>query len=82
MAASEQPKKRGPRGGIKHKPGRGHDRKSGPAKTRRKMRKAARIRQEKLEEARRQWTVYDKLKEEVRKMCPELKPTMPRPEDD
>ena len=42
MANEESPKKRGPKGAIKHKPGRDHDRKSAQGKKKRFARKAAR----------------------------------------
>jgi hypothetical protein len=72
-------KKRGPKGGIKHQPGRGHDVKSGPVKKRRFKRQTKKKRQQEEEEARRQWAVWDSLDEYVKKKRPELKPKMPRP---
>ena len=78
-----KPKKRGPRGGIKHRPGRGHDTKSGPRKTERFRRKAARERQENEEIARKTWQEYDALPEPVRNLLgPKGKPIMPRPPDE
>jgi hypothetical protein len=76
-----EPKKRGPKGGIKHQPGRGHDRKSKPVKKRRHMRRAARKRQAFQERARKEWQAYDRLPEDVKKLRPELKPQLPRPDD-
>jgi hypothetical protein len=75
-------KKREPKGGIKHQPGKGHAPKSGPAKKKRFARKAARKRKEEDEAARKQWERWDKLTKEQRKLLPELKPSMPRPHDD
>ncbi|HEY7159229.1 MAG TPA: hypothetical protein VH575_35120 [Gemmataceae bacterium] len=73
-------KKRGPKGGIKHQPGRGHDTKSGPIKKKRREKKAKKKRQQREEEARRQWAVWDRLTDEQRKFLRELEPKMPRPE--
>ncbi len=73
-------KKRGPKGGIKHQPGRGHDRKSLPIKKRRYRKKARKEHQQREEEARRQWEEWDRLTDEQKKFMPELKPKVPRPE--
>lgn len=76
-------KKRGPRGGIKHQPGRGHDTKSTPQKRKRFRRKAARKRKEKIETARKLWQEYDALSEETKRLLgPKGKPTVPRPSDE
>ena len=75
-------KKRGPKGGIKHQAGRGHDTKSLPIKKRRFTNQAKKKRQRKEEEARRQWTVWDSLTDEVKKLRTDLKPEMPRPNDE
>ncbi len=75
-------KKRGPKGGIKHQPGRGHDSKSGPIKKRRYRKKARKLWQQMQEEARRQWAVWDSLNDEVKKIRIDLKPEMPRPKDE
>jgi hypothetical protein len=73
-------KKRGPRGGIKHTPGRGHARKSDPIKKRRHQRKTARQRNEEQEEARRLWHAYDQLSNELKKLLgPSGEPKVPRP---
>ena len=71
-------KARGPLGGIKHQPGRGHDRKSGLQRQRRFARKAIRLRQQEEEEIRKQWEVWDKLTEEQKKLLPKLRPKAPR----
>jgi hypothetical protein len=76
----EGEKKRGPKGGIQHQPGRGHDAKSGPRKKERHQKKAAKRRKEREELARQQWEVWDQLTEEQKRFRPELKPSMPRPE--
>ena len=73
-------KKRGPKGGIKHQPGRGHDRKSLPIKKRRHEKQSKKKRQQREEEARRQWAQWDQLTDEQKKFLQELKPKMPRPE--
>ncbi|HTU88964.1 MAG TPA: hypothetical protein VMF69_02605 [Gemmataceae bacterium] len=75
-------KKRGPKGGIKHQPGRGHDAKSGPIKKERYRKKAKKLWQQKQEEARRQWAVWDRLSDDAKKIRIDLKPEMPRPKDE
>lgn len=75
-------KKQGPKGGIKHTPGRGHARKSEGHKTRRYRRKAQKERQAWLEELRRQWRVWDSLPPDVRRIRYDLKPIAPRPSDE
>ena len=84
MAAEEEPgKKRGPKGGGKHQPGRGHDRKSLPAKKKRFVRKAVRKRQEQEAEARKAWAEWDALPEDAKRLLgPTGMPKMPRPSDD
>ena len=72
--------KRGPKGGAKHQPGRGHDRKSAPHKKQRFQRRAGRKRLAKVAEARRQWAQWDRLSEEAKALRPELRPTLPRPQ--
>lgn len=72
-------KKRGPKGGIKHQPGRGHDRKTLPIKKRRFEKLAEKKRRQKEGEARRQWEAWDSLDDYVKKKRPELEPKMPRP---
>ncbi len=79
----EAGKPRGPEGGIKHQPGRGHDRKSAQAKKKRFARKAARERLEQEKEARRAWAEWDQLPDEVKRLLgPPGQPKMPRPSDD
>jgi hypothetical protein len=75
-------KRRGPKGGIKHQPGRGHDPKSGPARRERFARKAAKKRAEKEGEARKQWEEWNQLTDEQKKLLPELEPKVPRPDDE
>lgn len=75
-------KPRGPKGAIKHQPGRGHDRKSS---TSRKQRYAAKRRRERAAEKGEllsRWLLWDMLTDEQRKLLPELKPDQPRPEDE
>jgi hypothetical protein len=79
----EGQKKRGPKGGIKHTPGRGHVTKSGSSKKRRFSKSAAKRRKEREEEARKQWQKYDALPEEVKKLLGSKgEPKLPRPEND
>ena len=84
MSTEEQPeKKRGPKGGMKHQPGRGHARKSIPVKKRRFARKAVKKQQEQDAEARRAWAEWDALSEDVKRLLgPTGQPRMPRPSHD
>lgn len=75
-------KVRGPRGGVKHQPGRGHDSKSGPLRKKRFAEKKARERAERQQEARAQWAFWDGLTDEQRKLLPDREPTLPRPSDE
>lgn len=85
MSSSEEEgesKKRGPKGGIKHQPGRGHDRKSSPSKKKRFARRAAQKRQEQEEDARKAWSEWDALPEEVKRLLgPTAAPRTPRPDE-
>jgi hypothetical protein len=73
-------RKRGPKGGVKHTPGRGHDSKSGPSKKRQFGKYAAQRRKERLEKARKEWQTYDQLSDEAKKLLgPTGKPKLPRP---
>jgi hypothetical protein len=79
----EAQERRGPRGGKKHTPGRGHASKSQPAKKPRIGRRKVRRRREREEEARRQWDAYAKLPEETKKLLGKKgKPKLPRPKDE
>jgi hypothetical protein len=84
MAAEEKPrKKRGPKGGMKHQPGRGHNRKSIRAKKKRFVRKADRKRKEEEAAARQAWEDWDRLSEDVKGLLgPAGRPKMPRPRDE
>ena len=75
-------KKRGPKGGIKHQPGRGHDRKSKPQKVERFKRAAKRKEQEHLEGLRRAWQTWDGLSDDAKKILFDLEPSGPRPTDE
>ena len=76
-------KKRGPKGGVKHQPGRAHERKSGPAKKKRFARRAAKKRKAKEEEARRQWAEWDSLPDEQKKLLGAAgAPKVPRPKNE
>jgi hypothetical protein len=76
-------KKRGPKGGVKHQPGRGHDLKSLPVKKARFKRKAARKRKQQQDEARKAWDEWDRLSEEAKHLLgPDGQPKMPRPKDE
>ena len=72
-------KKRGPRGGIKHQSGRDHDRKSKAERTKRFQRKAKRRREALKREAYRQWSEWDGLSDDAKKLEPEKRPEFPRP---
>ncbi len=81
--AKESEKKRGPKGGVKHTPGRGHDTKSGPSKKKRFGKYAAKRRKEREEEARKQWQEYDRLTAEAKKLLGSKgKPKLPRPKNE
>ena len=82
VAGKRQGKKRGPKGGIKHQPGRGHDIKSGPAKKKRFQQKAAKKRKERRDTLQRQWTVWDAMSAEAQKILAHKKPKFPRPQDE
>ena len=81
MDSEEKPaKKRGPKGGIKHNPGQGHDRKSDPVKKKRFSKKAVKKRLEQEEEARKAWAEWDQLADDVKRLLgPTGQPKMPRP---
>jgi hypothetical protein len=82
MAEEKPGKKRGPKGGVKHEPGRGHARKSAPAKKKRFARKAARKRQTQEQVAGKAWAEWDALPDDVKRLLgPAGQPTMPRPEN-
>jgi hypothetical protein len=79
----EGPRKRGPKGGVKHTPGRGHDTKSGPIKKKRFRKNTAKRRKELGQEARKQWQQYDQLADDVKKLLGSKgKPRLPRPKDE
>jgi hypothetical protein len=76
-------KKRGPKGGIRHTPGRGHARKSQPSKKRRFGKRLKQRRRERAEEARKEWEQYDRLPDETKKLLgPAGMPKSPRPKDE
>lgn len=84
MPAGDEPdKSRGPEGGIKHQPGRGHDRKSSPRKKKRFAKKAAEKRRRQEDEARKLWAAWDALPDDVKRLLgPSGQPRVPRPTDD
>lgn len=76
-------KKRGARGGVKHQPGKGHDRKSAERKKKRFIAKAAQKRRQVDEEAKKEWARYDELTDEQKRLLgPACIPQIPRPTDD
>ena len=84
MAEDGKPKKkRGPKGGIKHRPGRGHRRTSQPQQKKRFRRKARKERVAKEALARKLWQEWDKLTQEQRDLLgPKGEPTVPRPKNE
>jgi hypothetical protein len=79
----EAGKKKGPKGGVKHTPGRGHDRRSAPFKKKHFRRTAERIRREKEELARQLWKEWDEMSPEQRKLLgPKGEPKLPRPKNE
>jgi len=75
-------KKKEPKGGVKHTPGRGHRRKSDPQRKKRFKKNVVKRKKELQEALRQQWDEWNALGPEVRKFFPELKPKLPRPEDE
>jgi hypothetical protein len=75
-------KKRGPKGGVKHQPGRGHQNKSGAQRKRRFARKVLSAKHAEAEKIRNEWEIWDTLTEEQRRLLPELQPERPRCVDD
>ena len=81
--AKRKSKKRGPQGGVKHTPGRGHNRKSADEKKRRFAEKAAQKRRQRQEVAKKAWDEWDRLPEDVKKLLgPTAQPQVPRPRDE
>jgi hypothetical protein len=75
-------KAKGPKVGVKHQPGRGHDRKSAPQRKERFAKKQRRKRQAEDDDLRKRWEDWDKLSDDAKRLLPDLKPTEPRPADD
>jgi hypothetical protein len=79
-AKKDSHKKRGPKGGIKHQPARGHDRKGAAQKKKRFAEKAANKRLRDEAAAQRAWEEWDQLSDDVKRLLgPAGQPTMPRP---
>ncbi|HKA08031.1 MAG TPA: hypothetical protein VKD71_12285 [Gemmataceae bacterium] len=74
MADPPKKRKRGPKGGTKHTPGRGHTRKSGPNKKKRFQAKARRKKAAEVAELAAKQAIWDALSPEVQELRPELKP--------
>jgi hypothetical protein len=74
--------KRGPKGGRKHKPGRGHRRRSEGSQRKAFQKKARRKRELEKEEKRMRQEQWDRLSPEVQKFLPNLKPKGPSPNDE
>ncbi len=82
-AEKEAEKKRGPKGGVKHSPGRGHQAKSGPKRKKRFRKNAVRKRRDKEEAARKIWREWDQLSDEQKKLLgPKGAPKVLRPKDE
>ena len=75
----KKPLERGPKGGKKHTPGRGHARKSEGPKKRLFGRRARQRRERERADAERQWQQWDSLTEEQQKFRQDLFPKYPRP---
>ena len=83
MSEEESQPPRGPRGGVPHQPGRGHDRKSAASRKKRFARKAIARRKAVEDNARQEWAEWDALPEEVKRLLgPTKRPRMPRPRDE
>jgi hypothetical protein len=76
----KKPLNRGPKGGKKHTPGRGHERKSRKRKDERRRSKARKLREALRAEAARQWAVWDSLMSDQKKFRDDLRPKLPRPD--
>lgn len=76
---SDTENSKGPKGGVKHTPGRGHAHKSVRQKKKRFQEKAAKKRQTEQDDLTRQWDKWDSLPPEVQKLRPDLRPNRPRP---
>jgi hypothetical protein len=80
MADRQTDMKRGPKGGIKHTPGRGHAPKSDASKKERFMKTAAIKRAKKRDKARDEWEKYEQLSDEQRRLLgPRARPKIQRP---
>jgi hypothetical protein len=64
----EGEKKRGPKGGIKHTPGRGHAAKSGPSRKKRISKRLKKKHQKRKEAAEKQREAYERLSDEQKKL--------------
>lgn len=64
----EATKKRGPKGGIPHTPGREHATKSGPRKKRRISKRLREKHRKRKEEERRRMDAYERLSDEQKKL--------------
>lgn len=83
MREEKEDKKRGPKGSVKHTPGRDHDGKSAQKKKKRFSKKSENQRLQQEEKARKLWEEYDSLDEEVKRLLgPGAVPRLPRPKDD
>ena len=84
MAAEQTPKKkRGPKGAIKHAPGRDHDRKSAVNRKKRFARKAANKRQQQDQATQQAWQAWDALSDDAKRLLgPNGVPKTLRPDDD
>lgn len=79
----EGEKKRGPKRGIKHTPGRAHDAKSRLSKQKRFRKNAAKERKDKEEAARKLWEEWDNMTPEQRNLLgPKGEPKLPRPKNE
>lgn len=72
---------RGPKGGRKHQPGRGHDKKSVKAKKDKYRKNAIEKRRQDEAELRRRWQEWDSLPPFVQRQRPELKPDKTLPDE-
>jgi hypothetical protein len=81
--AEEPERKKDPKGGVKHTPGRGHQTKSGRTKKKRFRKTAAQMRRAKEEAARKIWNNWDQLSDELKKLLgPKGEPKVPRPKNE
>lgn len=79
----KEPIPRGPKGGRKHRPGRGHAAKSDLEKKNKFKKRRSRRKEEQEELASQAWAEWDSKSDELKNLLgPSAAPKMPRPKDE